>query len=59
MPVSQMLKVWTVPLFPPLAIVEKEVEPPVWTSVWQLLFAGDLCFHVGSHDFTKNSFRPL
>ena len=43
--------------FLPLEIFEKGLEPPVWNSVWQLLFAGDLFFHVESHRFTKNSFR--
>ena len=46
--------------FLPLEVFEKGLEPPVWNSGWQLLFAGDLCFfHVGSHDRTKNFWAPL
>ena len=46
--------------FLPLEIFEKGLEPPLWNSVWQLLFAGDcFFFHVGSHNCTKICFRHL
>ena len=54
MPLHAMVKAAA---FLPVEIFEKGLEPPVWNSVWQLLFAGDLFFHVESHSFTKNSFR--
>ena len=43
-----------------LDIFEKGLEPPLWNSVWQLLFAGDLFFFsCWLSRFTKNSFWHL
>ena len=53
---------WEMPLHPmgkaaaflPLEIFEKGLKPPLWNSVWHMLFVADFfSFHVGSHDCTN------